>query len=205
MALGKILEDLAGEAAEAVGAHVTVDGEGGGADEGGQLSRGEAAGEIHLEEALLGVEIALGADGVLEGFGPDARDAEGIALDGDGGREASERDLALESGERGDEREPDGEDEQEEGCNEDARADEEAAAPAACSRAFGGVEIGFVRFAMHGSGGSSASERRMTGRAGGSYAGRLGWVGGRKSSLPERSRGYGRPHGVVTDSDPGAQ
>jgi hypothetical protein len=79
-ALGAVVEDHAG------------------AEEFGEGAGGVAAEGLHLPEAVLGGDVALGEDEVVEGGGADVGDALGVALDGDGGREAGDGDGAVELG-----------------------------------------------------------------------------------------------------------
>ncbi len=67
-----------------------------GADQRRQLARGAAAGEIHLEKAVLGVQKPGRAGHVPTGGPADRRDAEIIPGDPHRGREATKLALALE-------------------------------------------------------------------------------------------------------------
>lgn len=88
------LEYLLGDVTEAEGAVFAVHGEEGGR-EFGEFACGEASGGIHLEVAFLGVDEALGANGIVECLGVDCGVAEGIAVDVHGGGEAGDSELAL--------------------------------------------------------------------------------------------------------------
>lgn len=61
-----------------------------GAENFGELAGGVAAEGIHLPEAVLRGDEALGEDEVIESGGMDVRDTVGIALNGDGSREAGD-------------------------------------------------------------------------------------------------------------------
>ena len=58
-----------------------------------------AAEGVHLPEAVLGGDVALGDDEVVERGGADVGDAVGVALDGDGSGESGDGDGAVELGE----------------------------------------------------------------------------------------------------------
>ncbi len=58
-----------------------------------------AAEKVHLPEAVLRGDVALGEDEVFERGGVDVGDAVGVALDGDGGGEAVDGESAVELGE----------------------------------------------------------------------------------------------------------
>ena len=51
---------------------------------------------VHLPEAVLGGDVALGDDEVVERGGADVGDAVGVALDGDGSGEAGDGEGAVE-------------------------------------------------------------------------------------------------------------
>ena len=65
------------------------------AEDFGDLSGDVAAGHVHLPEAVLGGDVALGREEVVEVGGLDVRDAVLIAADGDLGREAGKLDRAV--------------------------------------------------------------------------------------------------------------
>jgi hypothetical protein len=81
------------------GALEAVVGEEAGAEDFGEGAGGVAAEGVHLPEAVLCGDEALGEEEVVERGGADVGDAVGIALDGDGSREAVNRDGAVELGE----------------------------------------------------------------------------------------------------------
>ena len=62
----------------------------GGAEDLGELAGGVAAEGVHLPEAVLRGDEALGEEEVVEVGGVDGGDAVGVALDGDGGGEAGD-------------------------------------------------------------------------------------------------------------------
>jgi hypothetical protein len=64
----------------------------------GQLARRAAALQVHLEEAFLGVQEAGRPREVAAIPSAKGGHAQLVALDGDGGRQAGERDAALEQG-----------------------------------------------------------------------------------------------------------
>jgi hypothetical protein len=66
------------------------------AEDGGELAGGVAAEEIHLPEAVLRGDVALGEDEVVEGGGVDVWDAVGVTLDCDRRGEAVDDELAIE-------------------------------------------------------------------------------------------------------------
>ena len=67
-----------------------------GAEELGEGSEGAAAEGFHLPEAVLRGDEALGDDEVVERCGFDGGNAVGVALDGDGSREAGDGEAAVE-------------------------------------------------------------------------------------------------------------
>jgi hypothetical protein len=77
-----------------------VVGEEAGAEDLGECACGVAAEGVHLPEAVLCGDEALGEDEVVERGGADVGDAVGVALDGDGGGEAWDGDGAVKLGER---------------------------------------------------------------------------------------------------------
>jgi hypothetical protein len=119
------------------GALEAVVGEEAGAEDFGEGAGGVAAERVHLPEAILCGDEALGEEEVVECGGAEVRDAVGVALDGDGSGEAGDGDGAVELGERvlhgltepvaGDDEADDGE-ENCEGGDDDGDAAEEAAA-----------------------------------------------------------------------------
>jgi hypothetical protein len=68
-----------------------------------ELACSVTAEEIHLEESVLSSDEALSDDEVVEGRGADVGDAVGIALDGDGSREAGDCKCAVDLRQLGDE------------------------------------------------------------------------------------------------------
>ena len=60
------------------------------------VAGGVAAEGLHLPEAVLRGDVALGDDEVVERGGLDVGDAVGVALDGDGSGEAGDGDGAVE-------------------------------------------------------------------------------------------------------------
>ena len=108
-----------------------------GAEDFGEFAGGVAAEDVHLPEAVLRGDEALGEDEVVEGGGVDVRDAVGVALDGDGSGEAGDGEGAVDlregvahglagpvaSADEGDSSEEEGEgDEDGDGSEEDATA-----------------------------------------------------------------------------------
>lgn len=71
-----------------------------GAEDLGESAGGVAAESVHLPEAILRGDEALGEDEVVERGGAEVRDAVRVALDGDGGRKAGNGEGAVELGER---------------------------------------------------------------------------------------------------------
>jgi hypothetical protein len=69
----------------------------GGAEDFGEGAGGVAAEGVHLPEAVLCGDEALGEEEVVEVGGAEVGDAVGVALDGDGSRETGDRDGAVES------------------------------------------------------------------------------------------------------------
>ena len=92
-------EGVFGGGAELEGALGAVVRDHGGTEDLGQFSGGVAAEGLHLPEAVLCGDVALGDDEVIEGCGLDVGDAVGVALDGDGCAEAGDREGAIELGE----------------------------------------------------------------------------------------------------------
>ena len=74
-------------------------GDEGGAEDLGEVAGGVAAEGVHLPEAVLCGDEALGEEEVVERGGADVGDAVGVALDGDGSGEAGDGDGAVELGE----------------------------------------------------------------------------------------------------------
>ena len=62
----------------------------------GHVAGDEAAKSVHLPEAVLCCDVALGDDEVVERGGADVGDAVGVALDGNGSGEAGDGDAAVE-------------------------------------------------------------------------------------------------------------
>jgi hypothetical protein len=118
----------------------------GGAEELGELAGAVAAEGVHLEEAVLSGDEALGEEEVVEVGGVDGGDALGVAGDGDGGREAGDGKVAVELGESGvhgvaqNDGRGDGRDEEEEG--EDSGGDSEALDPGSARTASVGCARG---------------------------------------------------------------
>ncbi len=67
-----------------------------GAEDFGEVAGGVAAESVHLPEAVLRGDEALGEEEVVERGGVDVGDAVGVALDGDGSGEAGDGDGAVE-------------------------------------------------------------------------------------------------------------
>src|SRR3981189_3005954 len=80
------------------GALEAVVGEEVGAEDLGECAGGVAAEGIHLPEAVLCGDEALGQEDVVERGGADVGDAVGVALDGDGSGEAGDGDATAELG-----------------------------------------------------------------------------------------------------------
>ena len=87
-----------GGGAELEGALEAVVGEERRAEDLGQGAGGMAAEGVHLPEAVLGGDEALGEEKIVERGGAEVGDAVGVALDGDGGGEAGDGDGAVELG-----------------------------------------------------------------------------------------------------------
>ena len=126
-----------GGGAELEGALEAVVGEERGAEGLGEGAGGVAAEGVHLPEAVLGGDEALGEEKIVERGGAEVGDAVGVALDGDGGGEAGDGHGAVELGKGvvhglvdpvpgGDE--GDGADDDDEGGEDDDDAEEDAAA-----------------------------------------------------------------------------
>ena len=79
-------------------AHLAVGGERGRAHELGELARRAAAQEVHLEEALLRVDVARRPRDVGAALPAHDRHAERVALDADGRLEAGERPAPVDDG-----------------------------------------------------------------------------------------------------------
>ena len=77
-------------------AHTRVGGHGGRTDQGAELTGRLSALQVHLEEAIVGVEDAQGPGDIAAGGAADGRNATRVAGDGDRGREAGERLLPVE-------------------------------------------------------------------------------------------------------------
>ena len=89
-------EGAVGSGTDLEGALETVVGDQAGAEDLGQIAGDVAAKGIHLPEPVLGGDIALGDDEVIERSGADVGYALGVALYGDWGGEASEGEGAVE-------------------------------------------------------------------------------------------------------------
>ncbi|TVP80509.1 MAG: hypothetical protein EA352_00060 [Gemmatimonadales bacterium] len=72
-----------------------IGGEGGLPHQLGELSGHLATEEVHLEEAVLPVHEALRPEDVLQRLAPEDGDAQGIAMDADGGRQVGHGDRAV--------------------------------------------------------------------------------------------------------------
>ena len=83
-------------ASETEGAELLVNVEGSGAQDFGELAASDATQEIHLPEAVLRHDVALGFDHVFDGICANVGDAPVIALDDDVFLEAWESDGAVE-------------------------------------------------------------------------------------------------------------
>ena len=94
-------DGVLGGGAEEEGALGAVVAEHGVAEDFGEGTGGVAAEELHLPEAVLCGDEALGDDGVVEGGGGDVGHAVGVALDGDGAEEVGDVEDSVELGERG--------------------------------------------------------------------------------------------------------
>jgi hypothetical protein len=81
------------------GALEAIVGEKAGAEDLGEGAGGVAAKGVHLPEAVLCGDEALGEEEVVECGGAEVGDAVGVALDGDGSGEAGDGDGAVELGE----------------------------------------------------------------------------------------------------------
>lgn len=81
--------------AELQGALETIVGEEGWAEDLGECAGGVAAEGVHLPEAVLSCDEALGDEKVVEGGGTDMGDPVGVALDGDRSREAGDEDGSI--------------------------------------------------------------------------------------------------------------
>ena len=71
-----------------------------GAEDLGHVAGDVAAKGVHLPEAILGGDVTLGDDEVVERGGADVGDALGVALDNDRSGEAGDREGAVELGKR---------------------------------------------------------------------------------------------------------
>jgi hypothetical protein len=92
-------EGAVGGDAELEGTLEAVVDEEAGAKDLGESAGGVAAKSIHLPEAILRGDEALGEDEVVERGGAEVRDAVRVALDGDGGGEAGDGEGTVELGE----------------------------------------------------------------------------------------------------------
>ena len=95
---GRVAMARSAEARMQEGALEAVVGEEGGAEDLGEGAGGVAAEGVHLPEAVLRGDEALGEEEVVERGGADVGDAVGVALDGDGSGEAGDGDGAVELG-----------------------------------------------------------------------------------------------------------
>jgi hypothetical protein len=118
------------------GALETVVGEEGWTEDLSECARCVAAEGVHLPEAVLSGDEALGEQEVVEGGGADMWDPMGVALDGDGSGEAGDGDGAVELGKpvvhglaeplTRDEESDDGDEENKSCCGEEDVADQPA-------------------------------------------------------------------------------
>ncbi len=106
-------------------------------DELGEPAGGDVPAQVHLEEPLLGVDVALRPREVGERVAVDVRDAAAVALDGDRGREPRQRGLPGAGGQgvadRGDDDDAADQcrdDDEREESQQDATGDDEATHPA---------------------------------------------------------------------------
>jgi hypothetical protein len=93
---GEGSDGAVGGDAELEGALEAVVDDEGGAEDFGEGAGGVAAEGVHLPEAVLRGDEALGEEEVVERGGAEVRDAVGVALDGDGSGEAGDGDGAVE-------------------------------------------------------------------------------------------------------------
>ena len=98
---GELGDGAVGGGAHLEGALEAVVREEGGAKDLGKLAGGVAAQSVHLEEAVLGGDEALGDEEIVHAGGGDLGDAVGIALDGDGGGETGDGEGAVDLREGG--------------------------------------------------------------------------------------------------------
>lgn len=123
--------------AELEGSLETVVGEETGAEDFGECAGGVAAEGVHLPEAILCSDEALGEEEVVDRGGAEVWDAVVVALDGDGSGEAGEGESSVELGEGvvhglaepvagGDETDDGDEEDQREESDEDAAEDSSA-------------------------------------------------------------------------------
>jgi hypothetical protein len=92
-------EGAVGGGSDEEGALEAVVGEEAGAEDLGEGAGGVAAEGVHLPEAVLCGDEALGEEEVVERGGAEVGDAVGVTLDGDGGGEAGDGDGPVELGE----------------------------------------------------------------------------------------------------------
>ena len=90
---------LGGAAAQAEDAHHAVVGQGDGAGDFGQFAGGGAAHQVHLEQALAGVQVAEDGGGVAQGGGADAGDGVFVEIYGGWGGEAGDGGAVAAGGE----------------------------------------------------------------------------------------------------------
>ena len=95
-----------GRWAEAEQTEMLVDADGRGAEDFRELATGYAAEEIHLPEAVLSHDVALGLRHIGEGSGADVGDAPGVTLDDDLSLQTRKRSGAIQPGERTEEEPP---------------------------------------------------------------------------------------------------
>ncbi len=84
-----------GGTGEAVGTKTLIDLEGSGSQDFGELTARGTAEEIHLPQAILRHDVALGFREVLYGCGANVRDAPAIPFDGDFLAEAGQGSAAI--------------------------------------------------------------------------------------------------------------
>ncbi len=137
-------DDVPGAGTETVAADIAVDVEQGGPQQGGQLAGRAAALQVHLEEAVLGVEVAQGAGQVGAAAGGDVGHAQGVAGDGDGRVEARQVGRAVKAGQAAaqqqDHRQGGQHDQADVGGHDDQQDADEAAQPAARAGTVGHVD-----------------------------------------------------------------
>ena len=90
LVLGRQPDRRLGDAGESVDPLPAIEGQRDRSHQLGELPSGHAPGELHLEQPLPSLEIALHAQRVAEGAGPHGGDASGIEADLDPGAEAGD-------------------------------------------------------------------------------------------------------------------